>query len=198
MADGQEVIKPYTPISLCTTVGHFDLLIKTYPEGRVSQYMDKLHVGDSVDMRGPKGSFVYSSNLAEHVGMIAGGTGITPVLSVIRAMLNDNVDNTRITLLFANRTSEDVLVEHELKDLQENNPSFKYHLTVDEPDEKWDGLKGRVTADMLKQVGMPEYASNALICMCGPPVMMTAMQRELEQLGYDKPLSDPSSRIVKF
>lgn len=199
MADGQEVIKPYTPVSLASTAGHFDLLIKTYPQGRVSKYMDGVTVGDFVEMRGPKGAFKFTANMAEHVGMIAGGTGITPILSVIHAMLDDPEDRTKMTLLFANLTSEDVLLEKELHDLQKlHSDRLTVHYTVDEPDEKWDGLVGRVNAGMLREVKMPTAADNGMIFMCGPPPMMTAMVKELEVLGYNVPPSQEGSRIFKF
>jgi cytochrome-b5 reductase len=55
---------------------------KSYPTGNISKLMDELKVGDSIGIRGPKGNFAYKRNMVKAIGMIAGGTGITPMLQV--------------------------------------------------------------------------------------------------------------------
>jgi len=84
--DGKEVLRPYTPVSSDDDLGHFDLVIKVYEKGKMSQHMDALKIGDTIDVKGPKGKFVYKPNMKRAIGMIAGGTGITPMLQVINGM----------------------------------------------------------------------------------------------------------------
>jgi cytochrome-b5 reductase len=181
------VIKPYTPVSLSTALGHFDLLIKTYPNGRVSGHMAGLDVDDTVEMRGPKGSFKFTANMAPVVGMVAGGTGITPILSVIRAILVNPDDHTKIVLLFANKTPADILLWRELDELQdEHRERFSVHYTIDNPDDKWDGLVGRVSGEMMREVGVPCFdGGKGKVLICGPPPMVTAVTEELRALGYE-------------
>ena len=185
IVDKEECVKPYTPVSLADTKGHFDLLIKTYPEGRISKYITSVEIGEEVEMRGPKGKFEFAPNIAKQIGMIAGGTGITPLLSVARAIFEDPQDETRVTLLFANRSPEDVLLESELRDLERKHPDrFKVYLTVDEPDEKWDGLVGRVSLDMIKEC-LPGPSEDTKIFHCGPPKMNEMVRGLLGEAGYN-------------
>lgn len=79
---GKQIMRSYTPTSSDDDKGHFDLVVKTYAQGNISLFLDKLKVGQNVRVRGPKGQFKYDENLTHHIGMIAGGTGITPMLQV--------------------------------------------------------------------------------------------------------------------
>ncbi len=192
LIDGVEAIKPYTPISLFETKGYFDLLIKTYPQGRISRYMDGVKTGESVLMRGPKGSFQYVPNGCRRIGMIGGGTGITPLLSVCRAVLGHPDDRSPITLIFANKSPEDCLLESELKSLESEFPGrFRVCWTVDLPNEKWDGEIGLVTESMI-QAHLPSPSEDCKILICGPPLMMTMVVGELKGLGY------PDDKVFRF
>jgi len=82
MVDGEEVVRSYTPSSSNSDKGFFDLVIKVYPKGKMSQFIDKLKIGESIDVLGPTGRFEYEKNKFKHIGMLAGGTGITPMLQV--------------------------------------------------------------------------------------------------------------------
>jgi cytochrome-b5 reductase len=90
------VIRPYTPISDPDSKGYFDLLIKVYPDGKMSQYFASLKPGDVVEVKGPIEKLRYSPNMKKQIGMIAGGTGITPMLQVVRAILKNPDDNTQV------------------------------------------------------------------------------------------------------
>ncbi|PHH72281.1 hypothetical protein CDD82_6046 [Ophiocordyceps australis] len=101
----KEIVRSYTPISGDHQPGYFDLLIKSYVQGNISKYMASLVVGQTIRVRGPKGAFVYTPNMVRHFGMIAGGTGITPMLQIIRAVVRGraNGDRTQVDLIFANK-----------------------------------------------------------------------------------------------
>nr|AFK47499.1 unknown [Medicago truncatula] len=68
------VIRPYTPISDTESKGYFDLLIKVYPEGKMSQHFASLKPGDMVEVKGPIEKFKYTPNMKKNIGMIAGGS----------------------------------------------------------------------------------------------------------------------------
>lgn len=76
------MIRSYTPTSLPESKGYFELLVKTYENGNISKFLDNLNIGDFIEVKGPKGNFSYSPNMVESLGMIAGGTGLTPMLQV--------------------------------------------------------------------------------------------------------------------
>lgn len=122
------VIRAYTPVSCDDDLGHVDLVIKVYkanvhpkfPDGgKMSQHLDALNIGDTIAFRGPSGKLQYLGNgkfsikklrkdpaeniLVKKVNMIAGGTGITPMLQLIREILKKSDDKTECSLLFANQ-----------------------------------------------------------------------------------------------
>jgi cytochrome-b5 reductase len=117
--------------------------------------MTTLKVGDKLKVKGPKGAMRYQPNLVRHFGMIAGGTGITPMLQIIRAIVrgrprNGGTDTTKVDLIFANVNKEDILLKDDLDTLAAEDPDFNVYYVLNNPPEKWDGGVGFVTADMIK------------------------------------------------
>ncbi|KAK8286354.1 hypothetical protein V6Z11_D08G284300 [Gossypium hirsutum] len=114
------VIRPYTPISDPDAMGHFDLLIKiwgnkclrlhlfvlVYPEGKMSQIFATLKPGDVLEVKGPIEKLRYPTNMKKHIGIIAGGTGITPMLQVIDAIVKNPNDNTQVFYTVDNPTKK--------------------------------------------------------------------------------------------
>lgn len=155
--DGQpkEVVRSYTPISSDENKGYFDLLIKSYPTGNISKHMSTLKIGQTLKVRGPKGAMVYTPGLVRHFGMICGGTGITPMLQIIRAIVrgrpsNGGSDTTKVDLIFANVNFDDILLKNDLDALAKNDPGFRVYYVLNNPPEKWDGGVGFVTPDIIK------------------------------------------------
>ncbi|XP_052550332.1 NADH-cytochrome b5 reductase 2 [Tympanuchus pallidicinctus] len=213
--NGNLVIRAYTPVSSDETKGYVDLIIKVYyknvnpkfPEGgKMSQYLDNMKIGDVIDFRGPNGLLVYKGpgtflikpdkkseaqkKFAKHVGMIAGGTGITPMLQLIHHITSDPKDSTKCYLLFANQTEKDILLRAELEDIAKRHPDqVTLWYTLDKPPQDWKYSSGFVTADMIK-AHLPSPGSETLILMCGPPPMIQfACQPNLDKLGYPKSMT---------
>ncbi|KAK9479049.1 hypothetical protein V1514DRAFT_329047 [Lipomyces japonicus] len=197
--DGKEVIRSYTPTSSDDDRGHFDLLIKSYPTGNISKYVAGLQIGQTIRVRGPKGNMVYSPGLVRAFGMIAGGTGITPMLQIIRAILKNPADKTQVSLIFANVNEEDILLKDDLDDLAANYSNFKVHYVLDNPKEGWTGSVGYVTSDIIK-AHLPAPASDVKILLCGPPPMISALKRATTDLGYQKakPVSKLEDQVFAF
>ena len=109
--------------------------------------------------------------------MIAGGTGITPMLQIIRAILKNLSDVTQISLIFANVNEEDILLREQLEQLAENEKSrFKLYLVLNNPPEGWTGGVGFVTQEMIRE-HCPKPAKDIKILMCGPPPMISGMKK---------------------
>ena len=188
-----EVVRSYTPISSDETPGYFDLLIKTYPQGNISLHMSKLRCGETLKVRGPKGAMVYTTGLVRHFGMIAGGTGITPMLQIIRAIIrgrpkNGGNDTTKVDLIFANVNFDDILLKDDLDRLAKDDPGFRVYYVLNNPPEKWNGGVGFCTPDIIKvrseipnsfqytgkvlrqsQERLPAPAKDIKLLLCGPP-----------------------------
>jgi len=168
--DGKPVIRPYTPIDF-DEPGFFELLIKKYPTGAMSKHIHSLKPGDTLEIKGPISKIPYQSNMKERIGMVAGGTGITPMLQVIRKVLSDPTDKTQISLIFANLTEEDILLKKELDGLAREYKNFRVYYTLDKPPAGWRMGKGFVSADMIK-TKLPPPGPKNLIMVCGPDPMV--------------------------
>eukprot|EP00252_Welwitschia_mirabilis_P015972 TRINITY_DN3540_c0_g1_i1.p1 TRINITY_DN3540_c0_g1~~TRINITY_DN3540_c0_g1_i1.p1 ORF type:complete len:283 (+),score=57.13 TRINITY_DN3540_c0_g1_i1:95-943(+) len=185
-AEGQEVIKPYTPITLDSDLGFFELVIKMYPQGRMSHHFRNLKEGEYLAVKGPKGRFKYKPGEVRAFGMLAGGSGITPMYQVARAILENPNDKTNVLLIYGNVTVEDILLKEELDSLVKNNPGrFKVYHVLNEPPEGWTGGSGFITKEMV-QTHCPSPADDIKVLRCGPPPMNKAMAAHLDELGYSK------------
>jgi len=182
----EEVIKPYTPTTLDSDIGYFELVIKMYPQGRMSHHFREMRVGDHMSVKGPKGRFKYQPGQVRAFGMIAGGSGITPMFQVARAILENPKDKTNVHLIYANVTNEDILLKEELESLASNYPDrFKVYYVLNQPPESWNGGVGFVSKEMI-QNHCPAPAPDIQILRCGPPPMNKAMSAHLDDMGYTK------------
>jgi cytochrome-b5 reductase len=147
----KEFIRSYTPISKSHEAGYFEILVKSYPKGNISKHIASLELGDKIRVRGPKGAFLYTPNMVRHIGMVAGGSGITPMLQVIQAVLGgrSSGDTTEIDFIFANAGLEDILLKERLDALAEMDKGFRVHYVLEKPPSQWNGRVGYVTADMI-------------------------------------------------
>ncbi|PWA96841.1 NADH-cytochrome b5 reductase 1 [Artemisia annua] len=186
-SQGEEVIKPYTPTTVDTDLGYFELVIKMYPQGRMSHHFREMKEGDYLSVKGPKGRFKYRFGDVRAYGMLAGGSGITPMFQVARYVLEGESDEsqTTIDLIYANVTYDDILLKEELEELASKYPHrLRIHYVLNQPPEGWTGGVGFVTKEMIKE-HLPEPAFDIKILRCGPPPMNKAMAGHLEALGYD-------------
>ncbi|GJC80791.1 cytochrome B5 [Colletotrichum tofieldiae] len=133
--DGKSVSRSYTPTSNNSDLGKLELVIRCYPDGLLTgKYLANLEVGDEVLFRGPKGAMRYQPNIAKKIGMLAGGTGITPMYQLIRAICEDDRDTTEVSLIYANRSEADILLRDELEAFARRYPkNFKLHYLLDSP-----------------------------------------------------------------
>ncbi|KAF5103852.1 hypothetical protein D0Z03_000028 [Geotrichum reessii] len=183
--DDKEVSRSYTPISNNQDEGHFELLVKHYPEGKISSHLNNLKLQQTIKVKGPKGKMVYKANMVKHIGMIAGGTGIAPMLQVLSTIVRDPYDITRVSLIFANVTEEDILLKEDIDEIAAKYPYFKVHYVLNNPPEDWDGSTGFVTEDLIRE-HLPAPSRDTKIFICGPPPMVAAMKKATEAVGYDK------------
>ncbi|KAE8148614.1 hypothetical protein BDV25DRAFT_157960 [Aspergillus avenaceus] len=201
VVDGATVSRSYTPVSNNLDLGRLELLVKCYPDGLLSgRYLANLEVGDEVEFRGPKGAMRYSKGLCKHLGMVAGGTGITPMYQLIRAICEDERDLTEISLIYANRTEADILLREELDTLAHKYPkNFKVWYMLDTAPEGWSYGTGFVNETVLSdKLTGPSRESKVLLC--GPPGMMQATKKTLVSMGFTKPgpVSKMGDQIFSF
>eukprot|EP01062_Namystynia_karyoxenos_P066448 TRINITY_DN60365_c0_g1_i1.p1 TRINITY_DN60365_c0_g1~~TRINITY_DN60365_c0_g1_i1.p1 ORF type:complete len:389 (+),score=129.89 TRINITY_DN60365_c0_g1_i1:132-1169(+) len=201
---GGEVIRPYTPISQDYQNGFFDILVKKYPSGKMGGYMHGLQPGEYLDVKGPYQKLSIKHNEYHHLGMVAGGTGITPMYQIIINLLKDPRDRTNISLVYANNSKKDVLLIKELMELATLHRRFKLYLTVLDADRDWSGGIGYVNPDMLSAYMPKPGDASAKVLVCGPPGMMDAVSGKPDKSGQGelkgmlKDMGYSSSEVYKF
>jgi cytochrome-b5 reductase len=170
----EQVQRMYTPITPNGTKGYFDLVVKKQRHGRMTEHLFAMEAGDSLLFRIVDYKFQYQKNLYEHIGMIGAGSGITPLLQVIRGALQHDDDNTKLSLLFANPNQKRILLKGVIDELAAgSNGRFTPHYIVDKvlDDEPWDGLTGLIEKDAIKRTMPPPNDAN-LLMVCGSDRLM--------------------------
>ncbi|KIM36955.1 hypothetical protein M413DRAFT_448857 [Hebeloma cylindrosporum] len=205
IVQGELVQRAYTPLSERNAKGFIDLLIKIYypsaefPQGgRMTVGFAELVVGDVVELKGPIGHLIWKGNgiaslhgkerRINEIGLVCGGSGITPILQVLRAILTDPAGyHTKVWVLDVNRFLDDILCREELDRLAvEHNSHFKLHysLTGKPLPEDWRYSTGRITDAMLVS-HLPAPGEDTLVCICGPPPMEESVKASLSCMGWD-------------
>jgi cytochrome-b5 reductase len=197
------VFRPYTPISAATSsddAGHITFLVKLYPNGRASGKMHSLVPGDELAFKSLH-EFDYKPNQFSDMTFIAGGSGITPIYQLTRAILGNAEDKTRVRLVYANQSLDDILLKKEFDALSTEYPGrFEATYLVSKGGGAEKGLKtGYVTKEVLMEV-MPEREGKVKVLVSGPPAMIAALAGAkggfgwtqgsiggiLKELGYSK------------
>ncbi|KAL4795646.1 hypothetical protein BDV19DRAFT_362379 [Aspergillus venezuelensis] len=197
------IIRSYTPISDTTQLGTVDILIKIYfdspntPGGKMTTALDKLPLNSVIECKGPTGRFEYLGSGKMVVGgkdrtvkkfiMICGGTGITPVYQVLRAVMNDESDSTQCVLLDGNRLEEDVLLKEELDGFEAISKNGKCEIvhTLTKGSDTWMGRRGRIDEELIKKYAGPPN-EQTMVLVCGPGPMEAASKKILLGLGWNE------------
>lgn len=166
----------------------------------MSEHMHSLKVNDTLDFKGPIPKYPWEANKHNHICLIAGGTGITPMYQLTRQIFKNPEDKTKVTLVFGNVTEDDILLRKEFQELENTYPQrFRAFYVLDNPPKGWAGGQGYISKDLLKTVLPEPKEDNIKIFVCGPPGMYKAIsggkvspkdQGELsgilQELGYSK------------
>lgn len=171
----EQVTRCYTPITPNGTQGYFDLLVKKQPEGRMTETLFGMEAGDSLLFRVQDYKLTYAANKWRHVGLIGGGTGITPLLQVIMYSLADPTDKTKLSLLYANQRESKILLRGTLDSYAaQSDGRFKVHYTIDRNEPGWNGMVGHINKQMIQST-MPAPARDIKILVCGPDKMLASL-----------------------
>jgi ferredoxin-NADP reductase len=183
--DGYQAQRSYSIASAPERRGEVDLTIERIEDGEVSSYMhDVLVKGDRLEVRGPIGGyFVWEASMSEPLLLIAGGSGIVPLMSMLRHRRAAGARNpTR--LLYSSRTFEDIIFHEELDALQkaDNHPEVYHTLTRDQP-AGWQGYARRIDETMLAEVAKP-LGRAAQVFICGPTLLVESAADLLVGIGF--------------
>lgn len=183
--EGKQVKRPYTPSSTPGITGYFDLTVKRYEHGLMSRYLHDRQVGDVVLMSGPNAGGHWVDGMATKAGFVAGGSGITPMISIIRWILSRSL-KVEVSLVYANKTEEDIIFREEWDEDAREHASFHCYHVLGRPPADWTQGTGRITEAMLR-AHLPPSGPDTVIFLCGPPAMTDAMETMLKELGHAEP-----------
>jgi len=209
--NGSEVRRSYTPTTSDDTKGYFELVIKVYfkdvhPKfpngGKMTQHLESLKIGDKIKVRGPAGKIQYKGkgkfaikkeNKGEPImyefnklGLVAGGSGITPMYQLMQAITNNPEDKTEVHLLFANQSEDDILLRKEIEEMAAKHPDqIKFWYTIDRSSgDSWQYSTGFINEEMVREHLPPAHDKTAIL-FCGPLIMGTAaVKPNLDKLSH--------------
>ncbi|KAJ2684793.1 hypothetical protein GGH99_003934 [Coemansia sp. RSA 1285] len=205
--DEKPTVRPYTPVTDMETYGHFDLVVKKYETGKMSSHIHSMSPGDKLMMKGPIQKYPYTANKLKEIGMIAGGSGITPMLQLITHVLDNPDDKTKLTLVFANKSEDDIILRSRLDDLAKKHPDkLKVHYVVDKAQSpNWKGDVGFVTKELVQKYMPASSNQDVLVSVCGPLPMVKSISgakapdySQGEVGGIFKELGYTSDQVFKF
>lgn len=140
--------------------------------------------GQEIAIRGPYGNhFPVEDKLkGKDILFIAGGIGLAPLRSVINYMLDKRADYGSIDIVYGARSKEDFTRYQELTEIWPQQPDTRVHLTIDKPQDNWNGNVGFVPA-FLKAL---EFSNDKTVLLCGPPIMIKLCLAALVEMGFSK------------
>ena len=181
--DGYQAERSYS-IASAPDGTRIELTIERLDDGEVSPYLtDELRPGDRIELRGPVGGyFVWEPAQGGPLLLVAGGSGIVPLMAMLRTRAAGGSD-VEARLLFSSRSWEDVIYREELERLSGDGLAVVHTLTRSQPP-GWNGYARRVDAQMLAEVG-PGPAERPRVYVCGPTPFVEAVATALVQLGHE-------------
>jgi ferredoxin-NADP reductase len=184
--DGYQTQRSYSIASEPEREGEVDITVERLNDGEVSSYLhDVLIVGDRIEMRGPIGGyFVWEANMTGSLLLVAGGSGVVPLMSMLRHRVAARANNPT-ALLYSSRSFEDVIYYNELDALNKANSGLKvFHTLTRSQPADWKGYARRIDEAMLKEVAGP-LGRSAQVFICGPTLMVESAANALVKIGID-------------
>jgi ferredoxin-NADP reductase len=181
--DGYQAQRSYS-IASAADGTRVELTVERLEDGEVSPYLtDELRPGDQIELRGPIGGyFVWEPSQGGPLLLVAGGSGVAPLMAMIRVRDAAGSD-AETRLLLSSRGWDDVIYRDELERRSGNGLTVIHTLTRSQPP-AWTGYARRVDAEMLAEVG-PRPAQLPLVYVCGPTPFVEAVAEALVQLGHE-------------
>jgi ferredoxin-NADP reductase/ferredoxin len=179
--EGKVIRRSYSISTPPSERGHFEVCVRAVSGGHGSNYVHRLRPGRKLKVEGPFGDFVLDENSKKDILLIATGTGMSPIRSMLTHLLYQRSDR-RIRLFFGLRHEGDLFYTDLLRGLAAHYPGFEYHITLSQPS-AWGGHRGRVT-DLLGKMISAKDAANTEVYMCGSHAMIRSCAEQLRALGF--------------
>ena len=178
-------------------------MIKMYDDGKLTRVLKDLRPRDEVMIRGPRGNLHYQGNgvfrlvssstrrAFKSVNMIAGGTGLTPMLQILRQAIDDDDDDdddtkTHFRLIYCARNSDDIILIDEMVRLDESDRiDVVIVLTGKDVPKDWPGISGKMNTALIRKYALQASPSDTFNLLCGPPGFVSSARKGLLNSGHD-------------
>jgi ferredoxin-NADP reductase len=183
--DGYQAQRSYS-IASAPEDGRLALVVERLEDGEVSPYLtDELRVGDRLELRGPIGGwFTWEAMEGGPLLLVAGGSGIAPLMAMIRHRAAAQSDAS-CRLLYSSRSREDTIYAGELDHLAAENGALEvFHTLTRSQPPGWTGYSRRIDKEMLEEVAWPSE-ERPLAFVCGPTPLVETVATALVELGHD-------------
>lgn len=185
--EGQELLRSYSLSTDPSVDKEFRITVKKVPSGKASTFLlDELKSGQTLWCTPPTGQFFQYAEDKTHYLLIAAGSGITPLLSILKHVLATK-PQSRVSLIYCNRSQKDIIFEQELLNLETRySDRLKASYILSRPQPGWKGLSGRLDANSLSNIytEILKRDRNPIVCyLCGPQPFMSMCREVLTTLG---------------
>ncbi len=185
IADHEHIRRSYSICSSSEIRNHFSICVRAVSGGMGSNYIHRLEAGNKVRFDGPYGEFTLNQSSHRAILFVANGTGISPVLSMLRHLV-DAKAKRKIKLYFGLRHVNDIFYQEELEKISKALPQFKYTICLSQPfSQRWEGFVGRVTK-ILRDETKEAMAKTHEAYLCGGKGLIQDTQEILLKKGFSK------------
>lgn len=186
--NGEDVRRSYS-LSSAPHDSDFTITVKRVPNGKMSNYLiDQIQDGDFLNTTPPAGLFtLQKTNLSSHFVFFAAGSGITPILSMVKHLLTQTADSN-VSLLYANRDEDSIIFHREIRELIRTfSQRFRVEYVLSSPKKDYKGFTGRLTPSQIQTfLGELKTNSQSVFFMCGPEGFMQTTEATLADCGFLK------------
>lgn len=174
--NGEDVRRAYS-ISSAPYENEWKVAIKQVENGKFSTYAQSLSVGGKLDVMPPSGNFTVSDDSNKNYVLFAAGSGITPIISIAKSILNSNDSNT-VTLFYGNKSAAETIYKSELDAIATANSNFNLHYLCSRENTSDDTLNGRIESSKLDALYSKFLGNTSIndIYSCGPEGMISAIK----------------------
>lgn len=190
--EGEEVRRPYSISTSPHTDENIAVTVKRIDQGTVSNYLnDHMKVGNEYEVLPPMGSFTpeLKPENAKHYVIVGGGSGITPLISIIKSMLAVEADSS-LLLIYQNRSEDSIIFKDQLQSLKSKyDERLKVVHVLSKPEGPWEGPKGRLDGQLIKDIIADTFGNKgreAEYFICGPGGLMESAENALNEMGVPK------------
>jgi ring-1,2-phenylacetyl-CoA epoxidase subunit PaaE len=195
---GETISRSYSLSSSPIVDTEFKITVKKVPGGKGSTFLcDDVKEGQILRTTKPSGHFFKPSLETTQYFLNAAGSGITPVFSILKTVLNSSEEN-EVHLLYCNRNEDSIIFRNEIAEWQKKfDGRLHVHHLLSQPSSSWTGAKGRFSTAWLDQIlKLRKKQMRQEFYVCGPDGFMSAAVQEMQKLGIDKSLIRQESFAV--